>query len=281
MFNADASEGAYVPTESESADIETTEVEETVTSEDQETTADPGASDDQNSANDAGEKETKKRNSFQERINQKTMQAKEAEQRARVAEERLRILEAQIGKTSETTQQIPSLKDFDYDEENYTQAMNRYQSDLSVSAALQAQRQMVQMEAAQHKQQAQTAVLEQFKERVSEFAQEHPDFDQVVSNPQLPMTKAITQSLVMAENGPAVAYHLAKNPELVRELANMPAPNVLMKIGNISAQLLSQPSQKKSKTPPPPTPPRGNDGKFQKDPESMTPEEYAKFRGYR
>ena len=103
----------------------------------------------------------------------------------------------------------------------------------------------------------------------------------VVSNPNLPVGRTITQAVVMAENGPAIMYHLGKNPNVAAEINALPAPMAMMRLGQIGLQLSTPVSKIQTKAPAPANLPKGSEGKVSKDPEDMTPIEYAKYRGLR
>lgn len=280
---ADASEGVAAPTESESAVVETTEVESSgseAVSQTESESPDQGEGSSPDESADAGEK-PEKRNRYQERITQLVNRGKEAEERAQEAEQRLRLLEQQLKQSGQQAPQRPKLEDFEYDEARYNEALAEYYDQRSSSNLNSALANQQRQEAQMLKQQAQQAIVETFRERVNAFAEDHPDFHQVVTNPQIPLNRNITNTLMFDDNGPAVAYHLAKNPQLAMEISQMPAPRAAMELGKISSQLSAPVAPRTTQAPPPPKPPKATGSSVQKDPDKMTPAEYARWRGYR
>ena len=273
----DENTGASVPTESESADIETTEqpTGEAVETKAEETNAE--AKEETVSGDDTTEKESKK-NSFQERINQKTRQAKEAEQRAIEAEQRAQMWQQRYegGEQGE----FPKLEDFDYDQGKFQEAVNKYATDQNQRTVHQAMGEQERLQTEAARQQANQAVVEAFQARSSAFAEEHPDFMEKISNPSFTQSEAMKQAIVLSESGPQLAYHLAANPAKAAEINALPAGLAMMQLGILSQQLTPSKSVITSKTPAPADPVVPS-GQVSKDPEKMSPAEYAKYRGYR
>lgn len=135
--------------------------------------------------------------------------------------------------------------------------------------------------------QANDAVRAQFETRVEAFAKANADFATVVSNPALPALSAPgARAVALSEHGPAIIYHLGKNPDVAARIARMPADQQLVQIGKLEAQLTPPPlapasakpapPRQKSVTsaPPPPTPvPAGS--AVSKDPSTMSMDEWV------
>lgn len=259
--------------EEQSAEIETGNEEEQTEAVESEGSSESVADDA------SGESEPKKHNPVQPRINELTRRAREAEERAREAEQRAKALESQIQQTEEAP--YPKLSDFDYDEERYNQALSQYHNQSTQKNIQGAMAQQERMQAQLAQRAAQQAVMETFKARSDAFAAEHTDYLETITNPNVPVNQTMTQALVFADNGPAVAYHLGKNPQVAAEIAALPAPQALMRMGQLSAQLSTPVTPKPTSAPAPAKPPTGSSsGKAEKDPDKMTPTEYAKWRGY-
>ena len=137
--------------------------------------------------------------------------------------------------------------------------------------------------------QASEAVRVQFESRVEAFAKAHSDFSTVVSNPALPaLNSAAARSVALSEQGPAIIYHLGKNPDLAARISRMPVEQQLVQIGRLEAQLApaaappppattTKPTRQKSVTsaPPPPAPvPAGS--AVSKDPSTMSMDEWVR-----
>lgn len=119
--------------------------------------------------------------------------------------------------------------------EDYVLAAARYGAQQELQARDQ--------QAAQERQQAQQAAFQQqLMEREATFRQAHPDFDQVVTTGLgTTVGPILKQALMLVPDGPAVAYALATQPDLVQRLNTLPPPLVLVELGRLS--------------PPTPTPP--------------------------
>lgn len=176
----------------------------------------------------------------------------------------------------------PTLEEHNFDPVEYGKAQSSWlerQVDKRVEAAL-------------TKKQVQTALVEakaKFDERSAAFAEKHPDYAAVVSNPALPQfTRDIARLIVTAENGPAINYHLATHPDLAARIARMGPEMQAMKIGEVGALIATPtpqptPSTAGTKTtkqksvtnaPPPPAPiPAG--AAAQRDPSTMSMNEWV------
>jgi hypothetical protein len=103
-------------------------------------------------------------------------------------------------------------------------------------------------------------------ERIVTFAHDHPDYDEVVSNPALPsLTPWIIDRLTDPRNeiGPAMGYALAKDPARLAALVAMDAPDALEALGALKVELRSNGKPavalpKLPSAPPPPTQVRGS-----------------------
>jgi hypothetical protein len=96
-----------------------------------------------------------------------------------------------------------------------------------------------------------------FASRESEFAKTVSDYREVTRNPSLPMTQGMVEAIAESEDGPALAYHLGKNPEIAEKLASLPPVAAAREIGKIEARLAYEREKAKQKpvvsnAPPPP-----------------------------
>jgi hypothetical protein len=138
--------------------------------------------------------------------------------------------------------------------------------------------------------QSESAVAKAFENRVAEFKKTAPDFDVVIANPQLPqLAPDAAKVLVRSENGPAIVYHLAKNPDLAVRMSKLDSVSQAAAIGRLEEQLsraqeaaktTQEPSKKAppvkavSKAPPPPKPVSGGLSPV-KDMSTMTMDEWV------
>ncbi len=133
--------------------------------------------------------------------------------------------------------------------------------------------------------------LNAYRTRVSEFAKAHDDFNSVVATVNFPqkISGPLQIAVMEMEQGPAVAYHLGKHPELVTKLSGMTPSAALRELGRIEAVVESEIAKSapakaaepvKSKAPDPITPVGGANAKGAvdlSDPE-LSPEDYRKAR---
>ncbi len=276
----DASQDA-MPSETPEATTET--VEETTQAETQETEstepveAKADETEVSESGEDSAEKEEKerKRNSFQERINQKTREAKEAQARVSELEDRLRSFESQ--ETQELAPR-PKLEDFGYDEEKYAEALDDWTEQRSLLSARKARMEEQREEAQAQQARLQQLAVDTFKERSAQFEEEHPDYQEKLRS--IPNSPILMQAALISDQGPQLAYYLGSNPDIANQLAVANPIIAAMELGKIQ-QKLSTPPPTQTTQAPPPAKPVGSSAKVEKDPDKMSAEEYAKFRGYR
>ena len=70
--------------------------------------------------------------------------------------------------------------------------------------------------------------------REQAFKEAHPDFDSVVRGGLAgKVSPILQQALMLVPDGPAVAYALAAQPELVQRLNTLPPPLVLVELGRL------------------------------------------------
>lgn len=186
----------------------------------------------------------------------------------------------------------PKLADFDHDVEAYAEALGdftersiQYAADKKVqeieSKTVKAQESNTQ---AQAQEQRQTRFIEQS----TEFAAENPDYYDIVGNPTLSISQAMTDALMdesVIQNGAAVTYHLGLHPEIAARIANKPPAAAQAELVRIEANLSKTvPEVKTSSAPQPPNPIQStratSTSVLPTDPKSdkMTTEEWAAAR---
>ena len=112
---------------------------------------------------------------------------------------------------------------------------------------------------AKHREEAErVSAQEKWQERMAKFAEQHPDAQRVIANPTLPITKAMSEVITASENGPALAYHLGKNPVEAARIARMSPTQQAAALGRLEAKLASAPAPRPrpqvSRAPVPPAP---------------------------
>ncbi len=145
----------------------------------------------------------------------------------------------------------PTLEDFsDYD--SFYKALAKYEA-----------KQLVRQELKQKElNERATQSLNLWNQKVSEIRKELPDYDDVVSEyDDVPVRQEILNVMQESDIGPKIAYHLAKNPELLSAINNdkVSALQIAKQLGIIEAQLSAnlqtqKPVARVTKSPAPITP---------------------------
>jgi hypothetical protein len=194
----------------------------------------------------------------QKRIDKAVAKQREAERRAEEAERKL--AEAQGSRpASEHAEPAkpegrPVAEDFkSYDE--YVEALvsHRYEQREQAKAQAEAQKQ------------AQAAAVTQqsaWDERKAKVVVEHPDWEEVVGEAAIPVSRAMHDAILTSEHGPAIAYELASHPDEAKRISALPPLAAAREIGKLEAKFEAKPTPepekpKVSKAPKPPTPVTG------------------------
>lgn len=123
----------------------------------------------------------------------------------------------------------PKLSDFDTHDE-YDQAMLQHRIDEGVTRGLS---KTAESQATKFSQQAQSAAAETYNQRVTDAVTRIPDFVEVVSKSEVPMSQALHDALMDSEKGPELVYHLAKNPAEADRLNSMSVRQMDREIGRL------------------------------------------------
>jgi len=81
--------------------------------------------------------------------------------------------------------------------------------------------------------------IQSFNTKAAAFLEKNPDFYDVINDPLIETTTIIQDALIESENGPDVAYYLAKNPAELAKLNNMTPYQQVLALGKIEAKLSS------------------------------------------
>lgn len=169
-----------------------------------------------------------------------------------------------------------TLADFEYDEGKFQSYIFEQAEKRSVEAAKRELQQAQERETAERRKSSFTA-------RQSEFAKTVEDYDEVVRNPRLPITQAMADVIQESDDGPALAYHLGKNPDIAEKIAMLPPIAAARELGKIEARLAYERERAKekpvvSKAPPPPPKVDASQPAIEKDPDEMSTDEWLKWR---
>ena len=117
-----------------------------------------------------------------------------------------------------------------------------------------------------------------FNERAAAIRQANPDYDAVLQSAAVNVSNAVMETILESDDGPAVAYHLAKNPTELYRLNAMSERQQVLELGRISARLSAKVPERKVTQAPPPAPAVKATGSGSKSVSDMTDKEYADFR---
>ena len=117
-----------------------------------------------------------------------------------------------------------------------------------------------------------------FNERAAAIRQANPDYDAVLQSAAVNVSNAVMETILESDDGPAVAYHLAKNPTELYRLNAMSERQQVLELGRISARLSAKAPERKVTQAPPPAPAVKATGSGSKSVSDMTDKEYADFR---
>lgn len=202
--------------------------------------------------------EPPKKPSAQDRIDELTRLRREAERRAEAAEAALAATRKQDA-PAQPADGEPNPDDFQFGETDagYIRALARYEA-----------KQEFQQQAQQHAAQEQARSLEQtWEQRQTAFAQDKADYAEVLAR-EWPCTPVMADAIKTSEDGPAVAYHLANNPDEARRIAALHPISQVRELGRIEARLsapaapATSPTKTVSDAPAPAPQARGLSGRF-------------------
>lgn len=117
-----------------------------------------------------------------------------------------------------------------------------------------------------------------FNERAATVRQQNPDFDAVLQSAATGVSDAVMETILETEDGPSVAYYLAKNPTELYRLNAMNERQQVLELGRISSRLSAKMPERKVTNAPPPPPAVKAAGSTQKSVSDMTDKEYLEFR---
>lgn len=116
-----------------------------------------------------------------------------------------------------------------------------------------------------------------WNDRRAKATEEFPDYAEVVDRDDLQISLPMAHTIMNAENGPAIAYHLGKNPDEAARIAALPPPMQVFALGQIAFKL-AQPKPNVSKAPAPIKPLGSQASASAKTPDEMSMDEYAAYR---
>lgn len=220
---ADASpefEGQAEPMDAETAEVVEEEVSEAP--EDQESEAESPTADE--------EDVEKKTDPFKERIDKLTANWRQTQRDLQAREEEIAQLQERLQSMPEPQEPIKTLADFDYDEGQYQSYLFNRASEAAREEAKRA------VEGYRTEQQRKDADSK-YRERETAFVEKHKDFHEVVYDRNLRISPAMAEVIRTSDNGPEVAYHLGKNPDIAAELYDMAPARAGFEMAKLASKL--------------------------------------------
>jgi hypothetical protein len=199
----------------------------------------------------------------QKRIDKLTQQRYEREAR-------IRELEAQISENerkAQASQPDPDPSQF-----------NTWEEYLDAKVEFEAGKKVRDIEQQRTIQQKNAERFASFNDRADAIRQANPDYDAVLQSAAVNVSQAVMETILESDDGPAVAYHLAKNPTELYRLNAMSERQQVLELGRISARLSAKVPERKVTQAPPPAPAVKATGSGSKSVSDMTDKEYADFR---
>lgn len=223
---------------------------------------------------DDGNVDEKKPRSAEERIVDLTKKWRTTERENEALLDELALLRRQQADSSEAAQPFRSRSEFQSEDEYNVYLSNEVEAraEIAAEAAL-----AKQTEAAKRDE-----IGESFAEREKVFAEENPDYLDLVYDRNLKISEAMKDVIQTDENGLDLAVYLGKNPDIAKDIFSMTDVGAGVKMSRILADIGSEKAKASappvSKAPPPVPQIATSETSLEKDPADMTDKEFAKWR---
>lgn len=198
------------------------------------------------------EGEKKPNSAIERRFSELTRQREEARQevaRERAAREALEARFAALeGKGKPVVEEVkktdekPDPADFT-DAFEYAEKLAEWASEQAI-----ARRDSEEKEKAAKAEQAKT--VSAWVERQSAVKADIPDYDEKIASSSVQVSDQVRDAILESEVGPRILYHLAENPDIASDIAEMTVPAALRAIGRIEAKFYPSSSAEKTENKP-------------------------------
>lgn len=149
----------------------------------------------------------------------------------------------------------PTEADFPNDYLAYERAQNAWNTTQAIERAL--QRREAQSREGQLRE-ARQERLEVYEENVAEVRERIPDFDKVIAEAKgIAVSPALADEIMQSEKSALIQYHLAKNPDKVRDLNGLSGRELAREIGRLESRVHLPTPKKATDAPPPPSQVKG------------------------
>jgi len=216
-------------------------------------------------------RDEKRQQSVQKRINELTAEKHAANAMAKQAlEQNAKILAMLEGKQTPSQPQGEPTRDQFADYEDFVTARAEYRAEQKAQAIIEKfSREQEEKRGTTERETAAKTAERQFLERRDAVEKTIPDFREVVEDWEPNLPNNVAELITKMVDGPLIAYHMAKNPELEKQFREQPTELHGILLGQLSASLKSP--QKVTSAPAPGKPVAGKpssvDGEFTGNPE--------------
>ena len=209
--------------------------------------AKPEGEDAAKKAADEAAKAEHKRNRTREYIANINRDRAEKDQRLAEKDQRIAELEARVDKPTAAAAQHgdgkPTLEQYNFDQDAYLEAL----ADWKVEQHLKAREESTK-QAASAKTQQETVVA--YNAAAAEFADDHPDFPEVVGSIKYPLSDALQAAIMAHPKGPEIAYHLGTNDDDAFALASIQPALAAAAVERLASRLTAAPQAPQTPTNP-------------------------------
>ena len=226
----------------------------------------------QEAAERARHKEEKRQQSVQKRFNELTAEKYASQKLAtQLAEQNAKILAMLEGRQTVAQPSGEPTRDQFENYEDFVTARAEYRAEQKAQVIIEKFTKEQEEKSKSREQETSAKTAEkQFLERRDAIQKSIPDFREVVEDWEPNLPNNVAELITKMTDGPLIAYHMAKNPELEKQFREQPAELHGILLGQLSATLKS-PQKAISAAPAPGKPvagkPSASDGDFTGNPE--------------
>ena len=157
---------------------------------------------------------------------------------------------------------------------DFVESLSEWKADQRINEAL-SKRDQQSQRVEQQRQFAQ--VTSTHEARVEAMRETVPDFDEITRNPDLDISPAMAEAIVLSESGPSIALYLGRNPAVASRIANMHPSLTGYELGKLEAKVATSEAKLHSSAPAP-LKPVASTKAYIADLQNASQEEYEKLR---
>ena len=234
--------------ETEDLEVETTEETDEQEIEESEGQDVEETEEDDDESDTPEDKPRKKKNGFQERINEVTADKYKYKYEAEAWKEKAEFYASQQQVPEATPQDVidntePQPEDYETNAE-YSRAQTRWEVHQEFAKKdVERAKKNADEDAQREKEEINTS----YKQRAQEAIKKYPDFVDTVKSAKIDVKSESLELIMTSEFGPDIAYHLAKNPEDADRFSKLSTTGAAKMIGRLEAKFDNKPIKKVKK----------------------------------